>query len=465
MGIVGELDRKLVDKYGHRASMFTEYPHPHFWREAPDEALYKHYLKSIFESDPNTPLHLYTHITQCHTQCLFCTCHVEITLDYEVVKSYLDILFLEIDLLSRFFEDNHIIPNFQEIHLGGGSPTYLKEEEFDRLVEKFSLIVDMDRLAEFSIEIDPRRVKQDKMRYYHDKGINRISIGVQDFDLTVQEAVNRVQPAKLTESLMQPGIRKLFSNGVNFDIICGLPRQTRESIRKTIKKVVEMSPDRVCLNYMHMSPFAPHQKLMPQKDIPGMYEKKILFFEALEILLEGGYLRTGYDHFVKPTDSVAKAMNSGSMQWNRLGVTPGRYLDIIGVGVSSTSTFGSGPDFYSQNLFERDLFKKSLEDGRFPVYRCHNMSRDDKIRRDVVQTIRNYFTLWFDKIEKKHGINFKEYFRSELDILGEDFVQDGLIILSDECITITELGYQFTDYICSKFDAYNRIVEFPSLKK
>jgi len=304
-----EMDEKLVRKYNYKAFMYTEYPHKKYWSQNFNGENFKAVLKSFFSSGQDVPVLLYVHMPYCHKQCYFCTCRVEISLDYEDVKNYLKVLCREIELFSEFFDKNAITPNFKEIHLGGGSPTYIYPKEFEELLGKLRSIADLKNLDEFSIEIDPRRVKKDRLEYYYEKGINRISFGVQDFDLEVQKAVNRVQPAKLTESLLTPEIRALFKNGINFDIICGLPRQTRESMRKTMQKVVELSPDRICINYLDFAPqFNQHQLLMPLSEIPDGYERKLLFLEALEVLSSSGYIRTGYDHFAKPTDDVAKAM-------------------------------------------------------------------------------------------------------------------------------------------------------------
>ena len=166
-------------------------------------------------------------------------------------------------LLTNLFDNLGIYPIVSDVHLGGGSPTYPKVEDFDKLIEKLNQIVDIKKLSEFSIEIDPRRLKEDKMIYYHSKGINRISFGVQEFDVEVQKLIARVQPKKLMERLLTPTIREMFPNGINFDLICGLPGQNLINFNTTIQSVIDLNPDRICLNYMHMSPkFHPHQLLI-----------------------------------------------------------------------------------------------------------------------------------------------------------------------------------------------------------
>lgn len=447
----------LAEKYNTTGFMYTEYPHKSFWSLEFGEEGFKTALKSVFLKDRKTPLMLYVHIPFCEQLCWFCTCHMLITREYEKVKNYMGWLYREIDLLRAFFQEHSIQPNFREVHLGGGSPTFLEEREFDELVGKLQSIADLESLDEFSIEIDPRKVDKERMHYYHSKGIHRISFGVQDFDLEVQKAINRIQPPELTENLLTPEIRELFENGVNFDLICGLPYQTSETIRKTCERVVQMSPDRICLNYLHYSPqFAPHQKLMfdgrnerPSR-LPDFFERKMVFLEALDVLTKNGYIRTGYDHFAKPADAVAKAMQEGKMKWNALGVTAGRYSDVIGIGVHSYSTLG---EYYAQNFYEVADYQSALSRGQFPVYRGHHLTRDDMIRRTIIHTLRNFFFLDFGTIEREYGIEFKEYFKEELKTL-EEFVKDGIVELSEDSLTITELGHQFANLVCRDFDKF-----------
>ncbi|MEE8347938.1 MAG: hypothetical protein V3R94_00080, partial [Acidobacteriota bacterium] len=244
---------------------------------------------------------------------------------------------------------------------------------------------------------------------------------------------------------------------VNFDIICGLPNQTPQTMRKTCEEILKMSPDRICLNYLHFSPqMAKHQQVMvdgrdgrPDR-LPNFPERKAIFVEALQILKENGYIRTGYDHFAKPTDANALAMEEGKMGWNELGTTPGNVFDVIGLGVSSMSTVG---DHYFQNFYELEDYEQALSEGQFPIYRGHRLTRDDIIRRDVIQTLRSFFTVEFASIEARHGIQFKEYFNAELEGLGE-FVTDGILETPDHSITVTELGHQFTNLVCRNFDKY-----------
>jgi len=449
-----EIDRELVERYDTSAFMYVEYPHKSFWSREFDESDFEEGLYDLFVQRQN-PVLLYVHMPYCQKQCLFCTCHVLITSEYDRVIAYLGILYREIELYRHFFEIYGVRPNFREIHLGGGSPTFINEEDFQEMVRRLGTIADMANLEEFSIEIDPRRVKKERMYFYHRMGINRISFGIQDFDPKVQRAVDRLQPSLLTERLLTSDIRALFPNGVNFDIICGLPHQTVESIRTTMETVAALGPDRVCLNYLDYSlqtvRFAPHQLRMPREVIPRGYARKQLFLTAREVLERSGYLRTGYDHFAKPTDDVSRAMKEKKMIWNSLGSTPGRCVDILGIGVHSYSRLG--PCFYAQSTYDLGEYERAVLGGHFPIFRGHRLSDDDILRREVIHALRSYFSVVFKDIDRQFGIVFTEHFRVEIASLS-GFVQDGLVEISSESIKITELGQQFANLVCGAFDAY-----------
>lgn len=446
-----EQTANLTKKYNYTPFMYIDYPHKSFWSSGFNDSEYRQALTARFKAEDKVPTMLYVHMPYCQKQCYFCTCHVVISTDYSDVPKYMEDLYKEIDLLRDHFDKNGLQPDFREIHLGGGSPTYINEKDFDQLISYLSKLTDISKLTEFSIEIDPRRVKKDRLYYYRDKGISRISFGIQDFDFDVQKAVNRVQPAKLIEDLLVPETRGLFPNGVNFDILCGLPKQTMESIKKTIEKVVELSPDRICFNYMDFAPkFAPHQLLMPQDKLPGVEDKKQLFIEAMKVLLDAGYIRTGYDHFAKPGDDVAKAMDNRKMQWNQLGYTPGRCEDTLAIGVSGSSKIGN---YYGQNTYKLDEYKASVDAGKLPIFRGYHLNQDDVIRRDVIQQMRGYFSIDFKEIESKYDIQFGTYFKKELSTMG-GFISDGIVELESDKLKITDIGQQFANHVCKNFDSY-----------
>lgn len=451
------LNDALIQKYGERTFMYTAYPNSRFWSGTMQDKEFREVMVQEFSSNPDIPYLLYIHIPHCHKQCLFCTCEVIIAEKYEEMQHYMTYLYKEIDILRRFFDKIGQRPNIREVHFGGGSPTYLKEKDFDILMATLRTIVDFDRVEECAIEIDPRHVKPGGMRYYAAQGINRISFGIQDFDRDVQHAVDRVQPSILTERLISPELRSLFSHGINFDIICGLPRQSVKTMRQTMYEIVRMAPDRICVNYMHFRPdiFA-HQRRMPV--FPDNRARKEIFRTARDILVSHGYIRLGYDHFAKPTDEVVRAMAHGEMKWNYLGTTAGRYEGTLGIGIHAVSMIGQS--YYFQNVYASsgvkrnyDRYMSLLNERKLPIFHGHRMSEDDLLRRDAIQELRSYFYLDGEKLEKKYGIDFLNYFDREVCILKE-CVEDGIVEIHEKKIMITELGYEFADAVCSRFDTY-----------
>ena len=443
---------ELEIRYGTSSFMYTEYPHKTFWPKNPNQKEFIESLLDLSSINNFSPTLLYIHIPFCHKQCLFCTCHVIIEKNYDAITEYIDYLSKEITLLKETLIKNKATLNITEIHLGGGSPTYLKPNEFNKLMNLLSEICDLNKLNEFSIEIDPRRIDEDRMKYYATKGITRVSFGIQDFDPKVQKAIARVQPKELTEKLISDDLRILFPGGVNFDLLIGLPFQTLSSFTSTLEEVISLSPDRICMNYMHLSSkFHPHQLKMPLDTLPSFSEKKTMFTLAVEMLSNQGYERTGYDHFAKSSDTMTQAKNLGKMSWNRLGVTTGNYESCIGLGVSSTGTLGE--KYYYQNMFDLTAYYASLNNNNFPVENSVKLCDEDNLRRTVIQDIRNYFEVDKKSISSQFEIEFDKHFNEEILNL-QKYVTDELVIISEEKILITSTGEQFANLIASTFDTY-----------
>lgn len=445
------LKKGLVEKYSARGSFYTDYPIIGLWQEAFTDNDYEKALVNFTRAPKELPVLLYLHFPYCPEICYYCQCYSIFSQDYTKTQDFLNLLFKEIDLLRNFFKKHSFVPKIKEIHLGGGSPSCIREKEFELLVKRLQSLVNFSELDEFTIEIDPRNFEKEKLQYYAQKGINRISFGIQDFDPQVQKAVNRIQPPELIESLLTPEIRKLFKS-INFDIIYGLPLQTRESFKKTIDTVIKLSPDRIALCVLGYRPdIFKHQKMLNESQIPDVYEKTIVNIEAMQRLMSSGYLRIGIDHFAKPGDALGKAMLSKKMHRNSLGYTPGRCYDMIGLGPSSNSRITER--YYAQNTYSLSEYGEKLKQNKFPVFRGYKLSDDDIIRRDLMHQILSYFSLDFRYLEKKYGINFKEYFKEEIGAL-DDLAKDGLIELSSGGITVTELGKLFLRNICIPFDVF-----------
>ena len=445
-----ELDIDLIKKYEkERSPYYTTYPTGGEWINS---FTADNYVKSLEETIPKNeevPMALYVHIPFCKKLCYFCFCITYITGNREQINKFTKYLFREIEMLHDVFKKNSIVPKIKEIHLGGGTPTYLTKEEFDQLIQKLQLLADVYNLDEFTLEIDPRTVTKEDMSYYFSKGINRISFGIQDFDPQVQKAVNRMHAPKLISELISKEVRKC---SVNFDLIYGLPFQTRETFRNTIEEVKKLSPDRISLyNYDHTPNIHGHQKLLNPDDMPDIDQKTIMYIESVRNLLDNGYEWVGIDHFAKPNDKLAKAARDGTLGRNLNGYTTGRTYDIeLGLGPSSIGSFGK---YYVQSIKSLPEYYKSIDEGEFPILRGFKLNDDDILRREVIINIICNGLVSFSKIEKKYNIKFQDYFKNELNSL-HNFEEDGLLKLFNDKIVVQPVGRIFVQHIAKTFDKY-----------
>ncbi len=319
--ILGDIN--LIKKYDQHAFDYIEYPHKSFWNnDINQDDIIKHFEKACFEE---TPIMLYVHIPFCEQLCTFCICNRQITNDYKVAEDYLyNSLFAEIDLMTKITAKFKKQFNIKEIYFGGGSPTFLKENEFKELKNKLKQLVDFKKINQFSVEIDPRRVDKTRLLFYASEGVNKISFGIQDFDIKVQKKINRLQPSSIIHNLLTNDVRKRFKS-INFDLLIGLPAQTTETIRSTVNEVIKLRPDRIALAYLAYNPeHHPHQRhMMIGELLPDFFRRKEIFVEALECLENSPYVRTGFEHFAVPEDDVTKSLKKKRAYNNSFGATTG----------------------------------------------------------------------------------------------------------------------------------------------
>jgi len=447
--LLEKIDEEWVRKYPLSGPYYTSYPSVGEWSKDFKSRDFSKALDTLCDDDPSAPLSLYLHYPFCPELCAYCCCYVVISNDQKRKNHFSDFMLKEIDMLREYFEKKSIVPNIKEIHLGGGSPNVMDKEEFKRLVAKLDTLVDTKSLKEFALEIDVRTVDEDKVRFFHDMGINRISFGVQDFNPKVQEAVNRVQPVELVEKLLTPEIRNLFQS-VNFDIMWGLPYQTRETFRQTIEVLKRLSPDRITLlHYGHFPDLFKHQGTVDPSAIPGELEKTLMNIEATHTLEESGYEKIGLDHFSKRDDELVEWKKDKRLVRSFIGY-PGENNNLIGLGPSGLSSFSN---YYSQNIYNLSDYYKAIEDGVFPTFRGYELSSDLLIRREVINEVLNYSHLDFADIEDKFKIDFKAYFKHELKSLA-DLIEDGLMELTETSIEVTPLGTFHVRYIAMVFDVF-----------
>ena len=433
---------------------YTEYPTKGNWKESFGSQSYKEALCEWYPENKNKPVLFYVHTPFCEQLCNFCLCSKEITKDYSKVKNYLyDYLAKEIDMLEDHMSKNNINFNFKEIYLGGGSPTYYKKEEFRYLIKRLRNLIDFNNLGDFTIEVDPRRVTEETLLFYHEMGVNRLSFGIQDFDLSVQEEINRIQPPELVDKLLTKKVRELFPV-INFDLLIGLPKQTEKSMEQTIKDTIKLAPSQLQTMYVHYKPNVRKYmiKMVRNEPMLDFFDRKAVFQKASKQLMDSGYTRAGFESYALPGDPLAKSIADKKAVYNSLGTQKGEATNFIAVGSSAHGVLNDL--FYWQNFYEPNLYREAIDNGQFPIYRGIKMSKDDSIRREVIRHIRTFFHVEFDFFEKKHNLNFKNYFEKELKNI-KSFVNDGLVEVHEKNFVLTSLGEHFSPQVANIFDTYN----------
>jgi len=450
------LNANLIKKY-HQDLVYNyaEYPTCDHWDYSFGSEDYKKSLVDWLSKNKQEPIFFYVHVPFCEELCYFCTCSKIITQDYETVKDYLyNYLFKEIDMLFNHLNENNIKLNVGTIFFGGGSPTIFNREDLKNLVDKLKGLFDFSKVGNFTIEIDPRRVDADRLLWNHKKcGANRLSFGLQDFDPTVQRRVNRIQPQEIFKNILTKEVRKAYKT-IAFDLLIGQPGQTNETMAETCDQIIELKPTLIQLSLMAYKPWvARYQtKMVAEVPLPDFLDRKELVEVINEKLVKAGYLRTGYECYSLPDDSMTKAFREGTAHYGASGHQTGGRVNFVAVGSSSKGNLGN--DYYSQSFYDLPSYKKCINAGKFPTFRGMKLSKDDKIRQHATQQMRSYFKIDFKQFEKNFKINPKEYFSEEIEYMGE-MIKDGLITLSNDSIEMTEIGREFSQNIMNVFDKYD----------
>jgi oxygen-independent coproporphyrinogen-3 oxidase len=437
----------LLAKYDRPGPRYTSYPTAVEFSETftPES-----YLTKLAEASrrPDEPLSLYVHLPFCRERCSFCGCNVIITQKPGVASAYIEDLEREVELVaSKLGRRNRLV----QYHWGGGTPTFLTEEEIERVWNAIAKRFVFEKDAEVAIEVDPRVTTHRQAELLVRLGFNRFSMGVQDFDSDVQEAVNRYQTYNQTKDLHEY-LRGLGVDSINFDFIYGLPKQSPETFRKTIELALTLRPDRVAVySYAYVPWIKANQKAIVVEELPPREVKLRLFGIAHELFLGAGYQQIGMDHFAVAGDSLAKAAREHTLFRNFMGYTTHPARDYIGVGVSSIGDLGGA---FAQNTKKLNRYKDALDRGLPPIERGFVRSRDDEIRRDVIQSLMCNFWLDIPAVERQHGIEFASYFADALKELREGPAASGFVRLGPEVIEVTEAGRLFVRNICMAFDAY-----------
>ncbi|MDO5102901.1 MAG: oxygen-independent coproporphyrinogen III oxidase [Lautropia sp.] len=437
----------LFDQPGPR---YTSYPTADHFAEAFDAEKQAWWLNNRSLRQPGKPVTVYVHIPFCESICHYCACNRIGTKDFSRADRYFQTLKQEIQLYAAHLPDD--VP-ISQLHLGGGTPTFFNDELLRALVQTLDEQIGYQPHAERSIEVDPRTVDAARMENIRRMGFNRVSFGVQDLNPAVQEAIHRIQPEAMIVSLMQQA-KALDFRSVNIDLVYGLPRQTLDSLARTLDRIAELRPGRLAIyGYAHMPSRFKAQRLIKASELPDLHLRTQMLHLAITRLNEAGYRYIGMDHFALPDDELALALDRGTLRRNFMGYTAMPDDDMIGLGVSSISAIGPS---YSQNHRELKPWTQAIEAGRLPIARGIELSSEDTLQRAVIMELMCQGRLDFQSVGDRFLIDPLRYFHHELIDL-ERFIEGGLVTRDDSGIQVTPMGRYFLRSIAMCFDRHAQL--------
>jgi len=444
-----EFDAALLNKYNQPLPRYTSYPPA--TELSPDFDTTSFRAAIALGNYKKTPLSLYCHIPFCETACYFCGCNTIVTPRKGIATPYVDYLVRHIRQIAPLISRDRRV---HQLHWGGGTPNYLNINQVDYLWEQISQQFTFDDRAEISIEINPRDGDRQYLNHLRQLGFNRISFGIQDFNPTVQAAINRIQPESMLFNVMD-WIREAGFKSVNVDLIYGLPYQTVDSFRETVEKTLALNPDRIAVfNFAYIPWMKPIQKRMPASEMPSSAEKLQILQQTIAQLTDAGYVFIGMDHFAKPNDELAIAQQTGKLHRNFQGYTTQPESDLVGFGITSISMV---QDVYAQNHKRIRDFYRALDTNQLPIDRGVRLSQDDLIRRTVIMELMCQFQLSVQDLEAKYhlgfDLDFNNYFAPVLPQL-DALEADGLLKRSRDGIEVTPSGRLLIRNIAAVFDAY-----------
>ncbi|WP_434557337.1 oxygen-independent coproporphyrinogen III oxidase [Pseudomonas sp. Z4-20] len=442
-------NRALVEKYDRPGPRYTSYPTAPQFHQAFAMDEYRQAARRSHQAQVPKPLSVYIHIPFCQSLCYYCACNKIITRKTHRAVEYLTYLKREIALQATLFERSR---KLTQLHLGGGTPTYLTHGQLAELMDCLNQSFDMDDSDdhEFSIEVDPRTIDAEQIQGLRRLGFNRLSFGIQDFDAQVQAAVNRVQSEAQVTELVEAARRARFKS-ISVDLIYGLPLQTLASFGVTLSKIIALRPDRIAAySYAHLPQRVRAQRMIRPEDMPPPERKLELLELTINRLTAAGYVYIGMDHFALPDDELVRARSRGTLQRNFQGYSTHADCDLIGLGVSSIGKVG---DSYNQNVKELSQYYAWLDQGLLPVHRGYHLSDDDRLRREVISELMCHGRIDFGRIEAGHGIHFAEYFADALERL-EELVGDGLLEKRGDSLVLLPQGQLMMRNVAMAFDAY-----------
>jgi len=443
------IDPVLIRSHDVSGPRYTSYPTADRFVEAFGETELRQWLAKRNIGGISQPLSVYVHLPFCDTLCYYCGCNKVVTRDHGRSAKYIKYLEKELELVGPLLGGDRKIC---QLHWGGGTPTFLALEEMSALVAALDAQFQRSTDFECSIEVDPRRVEPGTMAFLAGLGFNRVSVGVQDFEPAVQQAVHRVQSEEVTRRVIDEARASGFRS-VNLDLIYGLPRQTLDSFNRTLDKVIALDPDRIALySYAHLPRVFLPQRRISEAELPSAETKLQIMTLAIGRLTRAGYVYIGMDHFARSDDELALAQSRGRLQRNFQGYSTHPESDMLGFGISAIGRVG--PTYY-QNLKRLDDYYAALDAGRLPVARGIELTQDDLVRRAVIQALICHFRVSIESIEIAYLVDFEQYFREELKDL-RTLQSEGLVELAPDWIVVTPRGRLLVRAICMVFDRYLR---------
>lgn len=440
-------DQQLLQRYDLAGPRYTSYPTaPQFQETFSEIALHNAIQRS---NQAQRPLSLYFHIPFCESLCYYCGCNKVVTNNKSRALPYLEKMIQELALYVDLFDQHKLVT---QLHWGGGTPTFISTKEMSLLMNatrRLFHLADEDT-GEFSVEIHPGRVTAKTMAHLRNLGFNRVSMGVQDFDTQVQNAVNRYNTLEQVSKLNN-ALRAQEYKSISMDLIYGLPLQTLGSLGETLKKIIDLNPDRLSLfNYAHMPHLFKSQKLINEQDLPGTNAKLEMLQLAIQTLENAGYRYIGMDHFAKPDDELSRAQDAGQLQRNFQGYSTHGDCDLLAVGVSSISMIDN---VYIQNAKELNAYQKKLDMGLLPIHKGFTLNDEDKLRRFIINRLICHCRLDFAELQELFDVDATHYFATELAQL-EPLQEDGLLHIDAAGITVHNKGRLLIRRVCMVFDEY-----------
>lgn len=444
-----DFDAGLIRRYDRSGPRYTSYPTAVQFHEGFGEQHYRRWAERTNEDPIPRPLSLYVHIPFCATVCFYCACNKIVTKDRSRAIPYLEHVYREIDAQGALFDHDRLV---DQMHWGGGTPTFLNHEQMAELMRVTAAHFKLrdDDHGEYSIEIDPREADAETIQVLRELGFNRISLGVQDFEPTVQKAVNRIQSEEQTLAVIQAARRCGFRS-LNIDLIYGLPFQTAATFARTLERIIAADPDRLSIfNYAHLPERFKPQRRINAEDLPTASEKLAILQLTIDRLTNAGYVYIGMDHFAKPGDELAVAQRERKLHRNFQGYSTHADCDLVAVGITSIGNVGES---YSQNVRTLNEYYRRIDGGHLPVFRGIELNADDILRREIIGELICHFSVDMDAITDRFHIHFGTYFEPELKAL-ESMARDGLVAVDSHRIQVLPKGRLLIRNICMAFDRY-----------